>query len=98
MSVMTAGEQKRRTRATRGRPAVAATPRERAVTAGGQRSGPAISRRRQGAAGQGTRHLTLVTPPRTSRAARPRASRAAQPHATPAPQPPRPPPPPPPRP
>src|SRR5215475_3634678 len=81
MSVMTAGEQKRRARATRGRPAAAATPRERAVTAGEQRPGPAISRRRQGAAGQGTRHLTLVPPPRTSRAARPEASGAAQPEA-----------------
>src|SRR5262249_3671378 len=90
MSVMTAGEQKRRARATRGRRAVAATPRERAVTAGEQRPGPAISRRQQGAAGQGTRHLTLVPPPRTSRAARPEASGAAQPEASRAAQAPRP--------
>ena len=81
MSVMTAGEQKRRARAARGRPVVAATPREQAVT-GEQRPGPAISRRRHGAAGQGPRHLTLVPPRRTSIAARPEASGAAQPEAS----------------
>ena len=77
MSVMTAGEQRRRAGATRGRPLAAGTPGQQTVTAGERRPGPATSRRRNGAAGQRTRHLTVVPPPQPSKAAPPAATGAA---------------------
>jgi LysM domain-containing protein len=76
MSAMTAGEQKRRAGAARGRPQAAGTPGQQTVTAG-ERPGPATSRRRNGAAGQRTRHLTVVPPPQPSNAAPPAATAAA---------------------
>ena len=84
MSVMTAGEQRRRAGATRGRPLAAGTPGQQTVTAE-RRPGPATSRRRNGAAGQRTRHLTVVPPPQPSKAAPPAATGAAptQGHAVP---------------
>jgi len=68
MSVMTAGEQKRRAGATRGRPQAAGTGQQ-TVTAGERRPGPATSRGRHGAAGQRTRHLTVVPPSQPSKEA-----------------------------
>lgn len=81
MSAMTAGERRRRARATRGRPIVAAVPGQQAVTAGEQRPGPATARRRHGPAGQAARILTVVPSPQA--AAQPEAARrtAAQPEA-----------------
>src|SRR5215813_13716874 len=81
MSAMTAGELKRRARATRGRPIVAAVPGQQAVTAGEQRPGPATARRRHGPAGQAARILTVVPSPQA--AAQPEAAPriAAQPEA-----------------
>ena len=67
MSVMTAGEQRRRAAATRKRAMADAAPGQRAVTAEGQPSGAAPAPRRHRAVGPGTRHLTVVAPPRTSR-------------------------------
>ena len=72
MSVMTAGEQRRRAGATRGRPPAASTPGQQTVTAGEPRPGPATSGRRHRAAGQRTRHLTVVPAPQSSKAAPPR--------------------------
>src|SRR5215472_15793256 len=81
MSAMTAGERRRRARATRGRPIVAAVPGQQAVTAGEQRPGPATARRRHGPAGQAARILTVVPSPQA--AVQPEAARrtAAQPEA-----------------
>src|SRR5215469_9862102 len=76
MSVMTSGEQRRRTGATRGRPPAAGTPGQQTVTAGERRPGPATSVRRHGATGQRTRHLTVVPPPQPSKAATPAATGA----------------------
>ena len=76
MSVMTSGEQRRRTGATRGRPPAAGTPGQQTVTAGERRPGPATSGRRQGATGQRTRHLTVVPPQQPSKAATPAATGA----------------------
>jgi LysM domain-containing protein len=73
---MTAGEQKRRAGATRGRPPAAGTPGQQTVTAGERRPGQATSRPRH-AAGQRTRHLTVVSPPQPSKAAPPAATGAA---------------------
>ena len=85
MSVMTAGEQKRRAGATRGRPPAAGTPGQQTVTAGERRPGPATSGRRHRAAGQRTRHLTVVPPPQPSKAVPLAATGAApaQGHAVP---------------
>src|SRR5215472_15356064 len=77
MSVMTAGEQRRRAEATRGRPLAAGTPGQQTVTAGERRPGPATSGRRHRAAGQRTRHLTVVPPPQPSKAASLAATGAA---------------------
>jgi len=74
MSAMTAGEQRRRAGATRGRPPAAGTPGQQTVTAGERPPGPATSGRRHGAAGQRTRHLTVVPPPQPSKAAPPAAT------------------------
>ncbi len=74
MSVMTAGEQRRRAGATRGRAIVAAGPGQQAVTAGERRSGPAPARRRPETAGRGARILTVVPSPRTEGPARPWAA------------------------
>src|SRR5215510_541993 len=74
MSAMTAGERRRRARATRGRPIVAAVPGQQAVTAGEQRPGPATARRRHRPAGQAARILTVVPSPQA--AAQPEAARA----------------------
>lgn len=71
MSVMTSGEQRRRAGATRGRPPAASTPGQQTVTAGEPRPGPATSGRRHRAAGQRTRHLTVVPAPQPSKAAPP---------------------------
>lgn len=85
MSVMTAGERRRRAGATRGRPLPAGTPGQQTVTAGERRPGPAASGGRHGATGQRTRHLTVVSPPQPSKAATPAATGAApaQGHAVP---------------
>jgi len=80
MSVMTAGEQRRRAAATRKRAMAAAAPGQRAVTAEGQRPGAAPAPRHR-AVGPGTRHLTVVAPRRTSR---PEAAGAARRDAAPA--------------
>lgn len=77
MSVMTAGEQRRRAGATRGRPPAASTPGQQTVTAGEPRPGPATSGRRHRAAGQRTRHLTVVPAPQSSKAALPAATGVA---------------------
>lgn len=74
MSVMTAGEQKRRAGATRGRPQAAGTPGQQGATAGERRPGPATSRARHGATGQRARHLTVVPPPQPSQGAPPAAT------------------------
>jgi len=81
MSVMTAGEQKRRAGAARGRPQAA--PGQQAATRGEQRPRPA-ARRPHAAAGQRIRHLTLVPPLRASRAARPEATGGVRTGAAPA--------------
>jgi LysM domain len=85
MSVMTAGEQKRRAEATRGRPLAAGTPGQQPVAAAERRSGPAASGQRHRAAAQRIRHLTVVPPPQPSKAAPPAATGAAptQGHAVP---------------
>jgi len=80
MSVMTAGEQRRRAGATRGRPPAAGTPGQQTVTAGERPPGPATSGRRHRATGQGTRRLTVVPPPQPSKAAPPAATGAAPTH------------------
>ncbi len=77
MSVMTAGEQRRRAGATRGRPPAASTPGQQTVTAGEPRPGPATSGRRHCAAGQRTRHLTVVPAPQSSKSAPPAATGVA---------------------
>jgi len=77
MSVMTAGERRRRAGATRGRPLPAGTPGQQTVTAEERRPGPAASGRRHGATGQRTRHLTVVPPAQASKAATSAATGAA---------------------
>ena len=85
MSVMTAGERRRRAGATRGRPLAAGTPGQQTVTAGERRPGPAASGQRHGATGQRTRHLAVVPPPQPSKAATPAGAGAPPPrgHAVP---------------
>src|SRR5690348_12751256 len=85
MSVMTAGEQKRRAGATRGRPLAAGTPGQQTATAGERRPAPATSGPRHRAEGQRPRHLTAVPPPQLSHAAPPGATELAPPrgHAVP---------------
>jgi LysM domain len=74
---MTAGEQKRRAGATRGRPQAAGTPGQQTVTAGERPPAPATSRGRHRGAGQRTRHLTVVPPPQPSKEAPPAATGTA---------------------
>jgi len=85
MSVMTAGERRRRAGATRGRPLAAGTPGQQTVTAGERRPGPTASGQRHGATGQRTRHLAVVPPPQPSKAATPAGAGAppARGHAVP---------------
>ena len=85
MSVMTAGERRRRAGATRGRPLAAGTPGQQTVTAGERRPGPTASGQRHGATGQRTRHLVVVPLPQPSKAATPAAMGALPPrgHAVP---------------
>src|SRR6516165_8862400 len=85
MSVMTAGERRRRAGATRGRPLAAGTPGQQTVTAGERRPGPTASGQRHGATGQRTRHLAVVPPPQPSKAATPAGAGAPPPrgHAVP---------------
>ena len=77
MSVMTAGERRRRAGATRGRPLPAGTPGLAAVPPPSRFAGPAASGRRHGATGQRTRHLTVVPPAQASKAATSAATGAA---------------------